>query len=162
MIEERAMVSQEDIAAQQELLAAYRRTLAQLLKQQALISELYAPPAITHGIDEARENIQRLKAILRSWDVLVEDLPDDEAPAAKQPIAAAPHAAPRRPLSRWLKRLAGALVLLLLASTLAFVLRDRKSAPVTYKPTAGSDIPQVQFGIAKNYFWDGTRYQEGS
>jgi len=49
------MPSQEDIAHQQELLAAYRRTLAQYLKQQALISELFAPPAIAHGIDEARE-----------------------------------------------------------------------------------------------------------
>src|SRR6185295_11713883 len=32
---------------------------------------------IINGIDDSRANIQRLKAILRSWDVIVEDLPDD-------------------------------------------------------------------------------------
>lgn len=76
------MPSPEDIANQQELLAAYRRTLAQLLKQQALISELFTPPAIANGIDEARENIRRLKSSLRAWGVPIEDFPTDEAPAA--------------------------------------------------------------------------------
>ncbi len=102
------MASQEDITSQQELLAAYRRTLAQLLKQQALVSELYAPPALTHGIDEARENIQHLKAILRSWDVLVEDHPGDEAPVARRPIAATSPTALGRPESAAAGRGAGA------------------------------------------------------
>jgi hypothetical protein len=74
------MPNPEDIANQQELLAAYRRTLAQFLKQQALISELFTPPAIANGIDESRENIRRIKTTLREWGVPVDDLPYDEAP----------------------------------------------------------------------------------
>ena len=75
------MPNQEDIAQQQELLAAYRRTLAQYLKQQALISELFTPPAIAHGIEDARVNIRRVKGNLAAWGVPVEDLPDDQEPA---------------------------------------------------------------------------------
>src|SRR3954470_15893727 len=74
------MPNQEDIAHQQELLAAHRRTLAQYLKQQALISELFTPPAIGHGIDEARANIRRVKSTLQAWGIPTEDLPDDEVP----------------------------------------------------------------------------------
>jgi hypothetical protein len=97
------MPSQEDVANQQELLAVYRRTLAQLLRQQAQIGELYAPPAINYGIDEARANIRRIKATLREWGVPVEDHPDDEPPAragaSVPPTLAAPRARrTRRPI----------------------------------------------------------------
>src|SRR5215212_2737605 len=85
------MPTQEDIAHQQELLAAHRRTLAQYLKQQALISERFTPPAIAHGIDEARANIRRVKGTFQAWGIPIEDLPDDEAPSA---IAAVPVARP--------------------------------------------------------------------
>jgi hypothetical protein len=95
------MPSQEDIAHQQELLAAYRRTLAQYLKQQALISELFTPPAIAHGTDEARANIRRVKSTLRTWGIPVEDLPDDEAPPTVPNLPVAkPLTSLRQPQSR--------------------------------------------------------------
>jgi len=68
----------EDIAAQQELLATYRRTLHHFLKQRALAGEMLIPPNVTHGIDEARRNIRQIKSNLRSWGVPVDDLPIDE------------------------------------------------------------------------------------
>src|SRR5687768_15667306 len=72
------MPSQEEIADQQELLTAYRRTLAQYRKQEALSGEAFVPPAVTNGIQEARAEIRRVKATLRGWDVAVDDHPDDE------------------------------------------------------------------------------------
>src|SRR4051794_27434215 len=83
------MPDQEDIAHQQELLAAHPRTLAQFLKQQALISELFTPPAIGYGIDEARANIRRVKSTLQAWGIPTEDLPDDEVPPAVAPVSVA-------------------------------------------------------------------------
>lgn len=74
------MPSQEEIADQQELLATYRRTLARYLKQQAALGEAYVPPGVSEGIREARNNIRRIKDILRTWDVPVENHPDDEPP----------------------------------------------------------------------------------
>jgi hypothetical protein len=126
------MPGPEDIAHQQELLAAYRRTLAQYLKQQALISELFTPPAITHGIDEARANIQRVKSTLQAWGVPVEDLPDDQVPPS---IAALPVAKPRtvRRLARW-RRVVFLLVGLLIlgaAGGLAALLIARPRTPDT-------------------------------
>jgi hypothetical protein len=107
------MPSPEDIADQQDLLAAHRRTLAQYLKQRALIGAAFEPPAVGHGIDETRASIRRVKDILRGWDVPVADHPDDEQPPA--PSASAPSrpslALPWRALKR-LALLIGALVLL--------------------------------------------------
>lgn len=78
------MPSDEDIRTLIELLTAYRRTLAQLLKQRALISELLAPPSINNGIQEARTEIHRIKDALRAWGVAVDDIPtDDEAPVER-------------------------------------------------------------------------------
>jgi hypothetical protein len=48
------------------------------LKQQARHTTAYTPPAIEHGIDEARKNIRRVKKILHGWGVSVVDYPDDE------------------------------------------------------------------------------------
>jgi hypothetical protein len=76
------MPTQDDIAAQQALLRAHRRTLGVLLEQQAAIGAAFAPPALAGGIAEAREAIARVKAVLRGWGVSAEDLPDDEKPAA--------------------------------------------------------------------------------
>jgi len=76
------MRSQEEIADQQELLAIHRRTLAQYLKQQAALTGAFVPPGVVHGLREARDNIRRVKGILRSWGVAVEDHPDDEATEA--------------------------------------------------------------------------------
>jgi len=107
------MPSQEDIAQQQELLAAYRRTLNQYLKQRALISEPFTPPAIGHGIDDAREDIRRAKTTLRAWGVPVEDLPNDEEPPESAPArAATPRSLPRQLQTRRIAlMIAGLLVL---------------------------------------------------
>jgi hypothetical protein len=88
------MPSQEEIADQQELLAIHRRTLAQYLKQQAVLTGAYVPPGVAQGIHEARDNIRRVKGILRGWGVTVEDHPDDDspAPAMVTAVPAAPHA----------------------------------------------------------------------
>jgi hypothetical protein len=73
------MPDQDQIAQQQRLLEVYRQTLAHYLGQFAMLGSAYAPPAITHGIREAREEIRHVKAALRGWGVPIEDLPDDQA-----------------------------------------------------------------------------------
>jgi hypothetical protein len=70
--------SQEDIEEQQELLAAYRRTLAVQLRRLAKLGDAHAPPEVAHGIHEARAGIQHCKATLRGWNVNVAEHPDDE------------------------------------------------------------------------------------
>jgi len=87
------MPTQEEINHQQTLLRTHRRSLAHYLKQQATLGEAFAPPAVAHGITEARENISRIKQILRSWNVSVEDHFDDDGSA---PVAQ-PAEAPRLP-----------------------------------------------------------------
>ena len=72
------MPNREDIAAQQQLLATYRRSLAHHLTQQAALGKAYAPMGVAEGIREARANIKRIKRILQSWGQIVEELPDDE------------------------------------------------------------------------------------
>nr|WP_139088712.1 hypothetical protein [Oscillochloris trichoides] len=71
------MPTNEEVVHQQILLNTHRRTLRHYLQQQATLGEAYAPPGITHGIAESRSNIQKIKQILRNWNVVVEDSPDD-------------------------------------------------------------------------------------
>ncbi len=72
------MPNQDEIDQPIQRLQAHRRTLAVLLRQRASLGADYAPPGIANGIEEARAEIRRLKEVLRSWNVSVEDLPDDE------------------------------------------------------------------------------------
>ncbi len=72
------MPTQEELQAQQELLAAHRRTLAVYLKQRALHGEAFVPPAVEHGMRESRQQIRAIKARLRTWGEPVADHPDDE------------------------------------------------------------------------------------
>ncbi len=72
------MPEQEDILEQQKLLKSHRLTLAHYLNQQAMLGIAFMPPSVTHGILEARENIRRIKKVLRTWEVYVENLPNDE------------------------------------------------------------------------------------
>src|SRR5437868_14569908 len=72
------MLSQDHIDEQQKLLATHRATLAILLRQKAQHTEAYTPPAIEHGIREARADIRRIKEALRDWGETVEDYPNDE------------------------------------------------------------------------------------
>jgi hypothetical protein len=126
------MPNQEDIAHQQELLVAYRRTLAQYLKQQALISELFTPPAIAHGIDDARANIRRVKSTLQVWGIPIEDLPDDQAPPAAPPVSVAKPLNSLRPIrSRRIVFLVVGLLVLGGATGLAALLISRMRAPAS-------------------------------
>ncbi len=68
----------EDITQQKLLLQTYRRTLAVYIQQQAAIGRAFSSPAIVNGIAETRREIQRIKALLRSANVDVEDGPDDD------------------------------------------------------------------------------------
>lgn len=134
------MPNQEDIAHQQELLAAHRRTLAQYLKQQALISELFTPPAIAHGIDEARANIRRVKSTLQTWGIPIEDLPDDQVPPAVPPVPAAqPLASLRPPQSRRIVFLVVGLLVFGIATGLAALLIPRMRTPAS--------------GLRSNFAW---------
>jgi hypothetical protein len=77
------MLTPEELANQQALLATYRRTLAHLLQQAAQYGGVpFAPPQTANGISEAHAQIQQLKARLCADGVVVEDEPGDELPAA--------------------------------------------------------------------------------
>lgn len=82
------MPIQDEIATQLELLLAHRQTLAHYLKQRALLGDAYIPPAITHGIHTTRADIQRVKVILREWNIPIDDNPDDSDP---DDVAITPH-----------------------------------------------------------------------
>jgi len=71
------MPTEEEIADQRELLATYRRTLSRYLRQLAQHGAANAPPSLFEGIHEAREQIQRIKVVLRRWNVAVDDHPND-------------------------------------------------------------------------------------
>lgn len=139
------MPSQEDIQQQQELLGAYRRTLAQYRKQEALNGEAFVPPAVTNGIQEARAEIQRVKTTLRSWGVIVDDYPDDTELPQVVDIPA-----PRRRQLRvspavW-AGLAGALLVLVVAA----VWLSRQPAQATDQPrsTSGTAIAATAAAVA--------------
>lgn len=72
------MPSQNDIEAQLKLLATNRRTLEHYIIQRDTLGSAHVPPMVSHGIREARENIQNIKTILRQQKVVVEDLAIDE------------------------------------------------------------------------------------
>lgn len=71
------MSTQEEIEDQRALLNIYRRNLARYLKQLASSGSTYVLPPIANGIEEERNNIRRVKRILREWGVDVIDHPDD-------------------------------------------------------------------------------------
>jgi hypothetical protein len=68
---------QEEIDQQQILLIAHRRTLAVYLQRLALVGAAHVPPEVANGINDAREQIARVKTILRTAGVQVTDHPDD-------------------------------------------------------------------------------------
>src|SRR6266496_5791768 len=77
------MPSQEEIGQQQELLAIYRGNVALYLRQEAQLGSAHIPPGVANGLRDARLHIQRIKQILSSWEVPVEDHPDDEPTSYK-------------------------------------------------------------------------------
>jgi hypothetical protein len=67
-----------EVAHYRDLLKVYRQRLPIHLKQQEQFGENLAPPMIIHELQNARSEIQRIKAILRAWNIVVEDLPEEE------------------------------------------------------------------------------------
>ena len=79
-------MSLEEHASQVVLLEAHRATLKILLRQRALHGAAHVPPAVEHGIREARAEIRRIKvALLAAGAAAADDADDDEAPAADTP-----------------------------------------------------------------------------
>jgi hypothetical protein len=74
------MPDQDAILQQQQLLTSHRQTLFHYLDQKARLGATHIPPSVIHGIREARDEIRRIKTILRGWGVNVEDRPDDQEP----------------------------------------------------------------------------------
>lgn len=81
------MATQDEIEDQKALLETHRQTLTIYLRQLAKTGTAHAPPGLMHGINEARENIRRIKAILRSWSVSIEDHPDDTSEVLADKVA---------------------------------------------------------------------------
>jgi hypothetical protein len=77
------MPSEEEINQQQELLAIYRGNVSLFLRQQAELGSAHTPPGVVNGLREARFHIQRIKQTLSSWNVQVEEHPDDGPPSYK-------------------------------------------------------------------------------
>jgi nucleoside phosphorylase len=80
------MPSQEEITHQLKLLGIHRKTLKHYIEQQAILGN-FTPPYVTHGIDETRTQIRRIKSILHGWGAPVADLPDDEEQSTAPPLA---------------------------------------------------------------------------
>ncbi|KAB8140752.1 hypothetical protein F8S13_22380 [Chloroflexia bacterium SDU3-3] len=74
------MATSDDIQDQQQRLRINRQTLADMLRQQAIQGSAYALPGLLATIRETRQQIARIKGILRAWGVSVENHPDDEDP----------------------------------------------------------------------------------
>jgi hypothetical protein len=69
-----------EVRHHRDLLKIHRANLEIYLKQQKQFSEGQTPPMIVNGLQNDRSEIQRIKAILRGWNIVVGDLPwEDEA-----------------------------------------------------------------------------------
>jgi hypothetical protein len=91
------VLSPEEIAQQQELLAAYRRTLNIYLKQKAEIGGAYSPPGLISGINDSREHIKRIKATLRAAGVVVKDGANDSPTETLSMLTIEPNTASSHP-----------------------------------------------------------------
>jgi len=79
-------MNEEELREQRELLAIYRQNLAVYLNQQARVGgRAHASLVIIGGIREARDDIRRIKHMLRSAGEVVKDMPDDEEQQAPPP-----------------------------------------------------------------------------
>lgn len=86
------MPSEEDIAQQQKLLAIHRNNLKHHLAQKAHLGVALTPIGIINDITAERQQIRRVKGILRGWNIAADDHPDDEPPANESAPAGAARA----------------------------------------------------------------------
>jgi hypothetical protein len=63
---------------QRNLLKIHRTTLAGYLSQRQQLEPGHITPLVINSIQHSRNEIQRIKAILRGWGVAVDDLPEEE------------------------------------------------------------------------------------
>jgi hypothetical protein len=119
MLDENNNDRQQQIENLQGLLNGHRRTLAHLLKQQAMHGEAFTPPSVAHGIDEARKEIQITKERLRILGVDAENLPDD----VTEPLPVPDHS-PEESWTRSARYLGGVLIFVLIG-LLAMVVWQR-------------------------------------
>jgi hypothetical protein len=67
-----------EVRQQRDLLSIYRANLEIYSKQQKQFSEGQVPHMIISGLQNDRREIQRIKAILREWNIVVEDLSGED------------------------------------------------------------------------------------
>jgi hypothetical protein len=67
-----------EVAHHRNLLKIHRTNLELALRQQELFGERDIPPRVIYTLQNTRSEIQRIKAILRGWNIAVEDLPEEE------------------------------------------------------------------------------------
>lgn len=70
--------SAEEIDSQRKRLELYRQNMRVYLDRKAMVGAAHITPEIHLGIDQARAEIRRIKDMLRSWGVAVDDHTDDE------------------------------------------------------------------------------------
>lgn len=129
-----SQLTQEDINAQKQLLESHRRTLQVFVQQQAQLGSSFAPPAVTHGIRDARDHIRRIKRTLRAWGVAVEDHPDD-GPASEtatfssrsdtEEVSTPMAPVPQRSLSSKVKAFIGAIIVTVIAGVILLSIEYR-------------------------------------
>jgi len=71
--------SSDEVDEQRVLLRAHRHTLGVYLRRAAMVGSANIPPEVANGIREARDEIQRIKEVLRAWGASVDEHPDDRA-----------------------------------------------------------------------------------
>jgi hypothetical protein len=67
-----------EVTHQRELLKIHRTNLEVYLKQRAEYGTKQAPPIVIHSIQHSRDELRRIKAILRGYGVAVDDLPEEQ------------------------------------------------------------------------------------
>jgi len=77
--EELSIADADTVTHHLKLLSIHRGNLANFLKQQQLYGERDVPPMILNGIANSRQEIQRIKNMLRTWSAPVTDQTDDVA-----------------------------------------------------------------------------------
>lgn len=89
------MATPDEIAAFQQRLQIYRRSLAHELQRAALAGgEAFAPVPLANSVFELRASIRQLKGALRNAGVAVADSFDDEPPTQGSTAPAIPPASP--------------------------------------------------------------------